>query len=229
MSGPGRDRTVTTRNPTGARGVDGPEMTAHTRIPAIISVSVVALAGCGGGGHRSRGESTRGAATPVASPVGPRDTGNLACHESIDLRRPAATGMHVVLGVVALPTAPAYSALQTGRTGMHGRLRLFAKTGLVIKPHVRFALEVPAALRGRMAIAWGNAGDPPPQGRFVVNDCGRGARTGSKWLVYAGGYYVSRPGCMPLVVIAHGRRRRVRIGLGAPCPGQKPPPQPTQT
>ena len=39
MSGPGRDTTVTTRNPSGARGVDSPEMTARTRIPAIISVS----------------------------------------------------------------------------------------------------------------------------------------------------------------------------------------------
>ena len=88
---------------------------------------------------------------------------------------------------------------------------------------------LPAALRRRMAIAWGNAGDPPPRGRFTINDCGRGETTASKWLVYAGGYYVSRAGCMPLVVIAHGRRRRVRIGLGAPCPGQKPPSQPTQT
>lgn len=192
-------------------------------------IVAVALAGCGGGGRRPHPATTPVADTPVRRTPPSRDTGNLVCHENIDLTRPATTRMQVILGVVALPTAPAYGALQTARTGMHGRLRLFAKTGLVIKPHTRFALEVPAALRGRMAIAWGNAGDPPPRGRFVIGDCGRGETIGSKWLVYAGGYYVSRPACMPLVVVARGRRRRVRIGLGAPCPGQKPPPQPTQT
>jgi hypothetical protein len=199
------------------------------KILTVLIVSGVALVGCGGGGRRSHGVTTTATGTAVRSSAPPRDTGNLACDEDIDLRRPGSTGMHVVLGVVALPTAPAYGALQTSRTGMHGRLRLFAKTGLVIKPHTTFELEVPAPLRGRMAIAWGNAGDPPPRGRFIISDCGRGETTGSKWLVYAGGYYVSHAACMPLVVVAHGRRRRVRIGLGAPCPGQKPPPQPTQT
>jgi len=157
------------------------------------------------------------------------DTGRLVCNESIGLRRPGSTGLHTVLGVVALPTAPAYTALQTSRTGMHGRLRLFAKTGLLIKPRTRFELRVPAALTRRMAISWGNAGDPPPRSRFVVDDCGRGTTTGSRWLVYAGGFYVSHPACVPLEVIANGRRARVRIGVGTPCPGQRPPLGPTQS
>lgn len=181
------------------------------------------LAGCGGGGHGSRHTTTT-----VASVVTSADTGRLVCDEDIGLTRPGSTGLRTVLGVVALPTAPEYGALQTSRTGMRGRLRLFAKTGLVIRPHTRFELRVPAGLTRRMAISWGNAGDPPPRSRFVVNDCGRGETTGGRWLAYAGGYYVSRVGCVRLVVVAGGRRRQVRLGLGAPCPGQRPPPQPTQ-
>jgi hypothetical protein len=194
-----------------------------------ISVAVVAaaavLTGCAGGGHGPTHSTT----TTVASSAAPPDTGSLVCNQAIDLRHPGSTGLHVVLGVVALPTAPAYEALQTSRTGMHGRLRLFAKTGLVIKPHTRFELVLGARQRRRMAISWGNADTSPPRGRLIVNDCGRGETTGSKWLVYAGGYYVSHPACLPLVVVAGGRRQRVRIGVGAPCPGQRPPAGPSQT
>ena len=185
------------------------------------------LAACGGGTH---GPDLATVSTTVAAPAPtPTDTARLVCNQNIDIRSPGSTGLHTVLGVVALPTAPGYEALQTSRTGMHGRLRLFAKTGLVIKPRTRFELRVPAALTSRMAISWGNAGGTPPRSRFVVDNCGRGTATGSRWLVYAGGYYVSHPACVPLEVVADGRRARVRIGLGTACPGQRPPLGPTQS
>jgi hypothetical protein len=193
-------------------------------LAVLVAAAASALAGCGGGGHRVH-ETT----TAATSSAAPDDTATLACDDDIDSRRPGSTGLHVVLGVVALPTAPAYGALQTSRTGRHGRLRLFAKTGLVIKPHATFALVVPAALRRRMAIGWGNGATSPPRGRLMVGGCGHGQTASSRWLVYAGGYYVSHPACLPLLVQAHGQSRRVRIGLGAPCPGQHPPPQPTQS
>jgi len=192
-------------------------------IPALLAC-IVLLVGCGGGGHGSRLTSTT-AATSAAD----HDVKQLACHESIGRSRPGASGLRVVLGVVALPIAPRYGALQTARTGMHGRLRLFAKTGLLIKPGATFELVVPAALRRRMALGWGNADEGAPSGRMIVGGCGRGETTGAKWLAYAGGYYVSRPACLPLVVVAARRRRTVRIGVGAPCPGQRPPRGPTQT
>jgi hypothetical protein len=47
-------------------------------------------------------------------------------------------------------------------------------------------------------------------------------------LDYAGGYYVRDPVCAPLIVAAHRQRRRVRIGVGKACPGQRRPPEPTQ-
>lgn len=187
-----------------------------------------ALAGCGGHAQGSS-HHAKTVASSASTPAAARDTASLACSQSIDLTRPGSAGLQVVLGVVALPTAPEYVALQTARTGMHGRLRLFAKTGLIIKPHSRFELVVPAGLRRRMAVAWGNAGDVPPSGRLIVNDCGRADTTGSRWLVYAGGYYVSHPSCVSLVVVANARRRRVRIGVGMACPGQRPPPKPTQS
>ena len=195
------------------------------RLFGVVAVaSVLILAGCGSAGDGS----THTTATAVAAPAADHEVKRLVCDESIDRARPGAAGFQVVLGVVALPTAPRYEALQTARTGMHGRLRLFAKTGLLIKPRTRFELVVPAGLRRRMALFWGNANEGAPSSRLVVDDCGRGLPTGSKWLVYAGGYYVSHPACAPVDVVAGGHRRRVAIGVGAPCPGQRPPQRPTQ-
>ncbi len=203
--------------------------------PAIVGTVLLAACGGanrdsgggrgGGGGHGSPAQAHVTSAARAAD----HDAKRLACHESIGLDRPGANHLHVVLGVVALPAAPGYGALQTTRTGMHGRLRLFAKTGLLVKPRTSFRLVVPAGLRGRMALDWGNAGEGAPSSRFIVDGCGRGETTGSRWLAYAGGYYVAHPMCASLVVVAKDRRRRVRIGLGAPCAGQRPPPQPTQS
>jgi len=51
---------------------------------------------------------------------------------------------------------------------------------------------------------------------------------GAHWLVFPGGYWVHRPLCLPLLVTAHGETERVRIGVGAACPGQEPPPEPSR-
>jgi hypothetical protein len=46
------------------------------------------------------------------------------------------------------------------------------------------------------------------------------------WLVYAGGYTVSEPACVSLVVKAGQTQQTVRIGVGTACPGQALPPPP---
>ena len=44
------------------------------------------------------------------------------------------------------------------------------------------------------------------------------------WLHFAGGYWVSKPMCLPLIVQTAGRRQQVMVGIGTSCPGQSPPP-----
>ena len=135
--------------------------------------------------------------------------------------------MRTVLGVVALPASPQMRrALQTARVGARdSATHMFAKWGLVIRPGARFRLIVPRRLRDRLSLIWGNANEGHRGTTIVVNGC-RGPRD-AKWLAYAGGYYVRRPMCAPLVIAAHGRRQRVLIGVGKACPGQGPPPQPS--
>lgn len=152
----------------------------------------------------------------------------LPCRDTIGAQRPW-QGLTVVLGVVGLPASPHMAqALQTALTGSRDpAARLFAKQGLVVRAGTRFDLLVPARLRDRLSIGWGNAGGGHVGSTIRVAAC-RAGRNGG-WLAFAGGYYVRSPMCAPLIVDARGMRRRVWIGIGKACPGQRPPPPPTQT
>ena len=104
-----------------------------------------------------------------------------------------------------------------------GALRLFAKTGLVIRPGTEFELIVPARITSRLSIGWGNPGTP--RHRVVVNNC---PNPGGGWLACAGGFWIDHPACVPIIVRAGSRQQRVRIGVGRACPGQRPPQGPSQ-
>lgn len=178
-------------------------------------LATLALAACGAG---SAPHGHNGAATSRVR--------QLPCHEFIDAQPPLGPG-RVVLGVVLLPASPPVRrALQTARVASHDpKAGLFAKWGLVIRAGARLRLIVPPRLASRVSIGWGNANEGHRGTTIVVGGC-TGPR-GARWLAYAGGYYVRHPICAPLIVVAHRQRRRVRIGVGKACPGQRPPPEPT--
>jgi hypothetical protein len=150
---------------------------------------------------------------------------NVSCRDAIGALPAPPPEMEVVLRVVALPTAKAYSyALQTSRTGeTQSVARLFAKTGLVVNGASRAELSVPPEARGQLEIGWGSPGHPAQ--RIVVPPCG----DAGEWLAWAGGYFVPEVGCVPLDVTVGGTTRQVSIGVGAPCPGQQPPPEPSES
>lgn len=187
-----------------------------TRRSAATAAACLLLTGCTSGHAHAPPKpatpSTLTASTPVA--------GKLRCGNPIDTHAPPA-GFEVVLGVVALPSSPSHPALQTIHTGEgHGPRRLFAKTGLIIRSRTTFELIVPAQVADHMSIGWGGAPATPGH-RVVVSNCTTTAD--SRWLAYAGGYWIDRPACVPLIVKVGTRQQQVRIGLGAPCPGQQPP------
>ncbi len=212
----------------------------------VVVAMTAAMAACGGSpkptsnstARQSTETATLTGGRPVPSATSGHTSGHpggipasgvrgLPCREFI-ATQPPAHNMRVVLGVVALPTSPHLPlALETARSNMHDRAaRLFAKSGLVIRARARLRLIVPDGLRSRFSIGWGNAGEGHRGTTIVVDACT--GPPGAKWLVYAGGYYVRDPFCASLIVAAHRQRRRVRIGVGKACPGQRPPPQPTQ-
>ncbi len=199
---------------------------------ALVTAAVIAmlLAACASGIVRSSTGKTGpavtsghpsarpdGRSTPSATPVG---ESVLLCSTGIAVTDAQVAPLQVVLGVVALPVSPGYPALQTSLTT--GPRRLFAKTGLVIRPGTRFVVIVPAPFTSRLSIGWGT-----PSQRVIVSNCaspGGGAR-----LAYVGGYWIDHPACVPIIVSAGGRQQEVHIGLGQACPGQLPPQGPSQS
>jgi hypothetical protein len=180
---------------------------------AIVAAGVL-LAACGGGGHHK---------SQVVSQRSP----SLACDQSIDTRPPL-PDYTVLLGVVALPIAPKATALQTATSGLSDpSARLFSKAGLQIKTGTRFELAVPRAWAGRVRFFWGNA-PARPVPRLVVS-CHPYPGDPSGWLAYPGGFWLPHPACVPLVIKTGTRSQRVQIGIGTPCPGQRPPRAPTQS
>jgi hypothetical protein len=126
-------------------------------------------------------------------------------------------GSTVVLGAVALPTK---QVLQTAASGDVAR-PLWAKQGLIVAIGKDFELRVADAWRGRLAFAWSQS-VRDPVGSIRVPSCA--SRGGCPWLAFTGGYFVSEPACVAVVVSAGGDEQRVEIGIGAPCAGQAPAP-----
>jgi hypothetical protein len=173
---------------------------------------------------RSDAPSTTQPNGPSTSSATPAAESVLDCGNYIDGHAPPAS-FQVVLGVVALPASPRYAALQTSLSGAgNGALRLFAKTGLVIRPGIEFELIVPARFTSRLSIGWGSPGTPSH--RVVVNNC---PNAGSEWLAYAGGYWIDHPACVPVIVKVGSKQQQVHIGVGGACPGQRPPQGPSQS
>jgi len=183
----------------------------------VIAVLVVILLTGAGGRHHApshRGRPPTTSARPVASHAAGGWT--LPCEERVGTQSPPRS-MRVVLGVVALPASPGEPhALQTARSGP----RLFAKWGLWVRSGAHFALIVPASLRRRLSMTWGNAGEGNHGSRLIDLGCAAGR---ARWLNFVGGYWVTHPMCATVIVAADRERRRVRIGIGTPCPGQRPP------
>jgi hypothetical protein len=131
-------------------------------------------------------------------------------------------GMHSMLGRVGLPTGrPLQLGIGNGTTAWPR----YAKNGLMVQRAKPFELIVPEAWRNRLRLSWGQA---PLATRIRVQGCPASV-PGEKWLAFAGGFYAKAPGCMPVIVRAGAEERRVRIGVGARCPGQTapvPPPNP---
>lgn len=128
----------------------------------------------------------------------------------------------IVFDRVALPTGRALQANRSRDSDPAGRL--FAKSGLFVRPGASFDLVVPDEWRGRVTLGWGGK----QGGHLRVPACRpTGTIDPPVWLAYAGGYWVPEPACVSVVVRTGQAEETVRIGVGASCPGQEPPPTPS--
>lgn len=192
-----------------------------SRFGVVVVAALCLLAGCSIGAREvspsPTGVSTAPKTSTPALTIAP--FASLDCAAAIDTVPKPQEGYEVVLGVVALPTAAVTEALQTTRTD-GPPARYFAKRGLLTSGSFELAVVGPSALDG--AVGWGSFS------RFAralsVPDCHKNSST---WQVYAGGFETSKTGCLTVRVTTATHSEDVQIGVGASCPGQKPPPEPS--
>jgi hypothetical protein len=130
----------------------------------------------------------------------------LECATTIDSVDEPPEGYRTVLDVAALDG----TELEVNEVGS-GDDRYYAKTGLLVRAGQSFVLEVPEAQRGAMSIDWGSLEERTWERSVPACD------SDASWLVFAGGYRVREPGCLPLRVRQGEREEEVEIGVGAPC------------
>ncbi len=74
----------------------------------------------------------------------------------------------------------------------------------------------------KAGMRWGNMNGEAASPVFAGGPC-----EGNQWLVYAGGFFVAEPGCASFVVRVGVTAQHIDVGVGAPCSGQRPPPEPS--
>jgi hypothetical protein len=186
----------------------------------ILAAAAIGLSGC-------TSATDHAVPAPTAQPAPSPGPVSLSCVNGMgaNLR---ALGMQPVLGVVALPISPQSAALGTGRLGDSALPRLFAKSALVVRSGSSFRLQASPDSPSGLAFSWNphETGEPSPTRSLVVSHCR--ASSSSRWLAFIGGYYIDRASCVSLTVSTSTGTRRVKLGVGAPCRGQRPPVGPSQ-
>ncbi|ONH26099.1 hypothetical protein BL253_25405 [Pseudofrankia asymbiotica] len=122
----------------------------------------------------------------------------------------------IVAGDVALPTRVQLQANRDTNLPASDPRAYFAKYGLLVRAGVAVDLALASNLANEAAIGWGR-GEP---GLVVHVPACPAHGNGVTWVVFAGGYYVNTPRCLPVEVHTPAGRESVSIGAGAPCPGQ---------
>jgi hypothetical protein len=189
--------------------------------PVVLGAIVAACSSGSGGVTASPTASTTVTASVTAAP----ETAELRCQDAIDTPASPPEGFTPVLDVVALPAGSGPSGfLEVRPSGEDDpRMRLFAKTGLVVRAGSHFALRVAGEGAPGAWIGWGSPGRPVT--RLTVDGCG----DGRGWLAFAGGYWVTDPTCVPLIVDTGGRQQRFDVGVGAACASKEPERVPPDT
>lgn len=145
------------------------------------------------------------------APSVPAGTAQVPCGSSIAAESDPPTSYQVIAHDVAVPTI-VLQASESGETDP--ALHLFAKWGLVVRAGVAVDLQVAPGWEDRARIGWGRPGSPAVAVHVPACPVPSGQAV---WLHFAGGTWVARPACVPLMIRSQGQETQVRLGVGVPC------------
>jgi hypothetical protein len=158
-----------------------------------------------------------GLATTAASSYTVSSVGGLGCSQSLNLMN--SVGSHtsaqrLVLGRVWVPKSTVVLGWpRIANLNGHDR---FIKFGIGVTPGSPVTLEVPPAARTTYALYFNSSATVVADGPKAVqfDPC---SRKEGPFTVWTGGYLVSHPACVPLIVRVGSRMARVSLALGRGC------------
>jgi hypothetical protein len=192
-------------------GNDHTEAVLRSVILGILGVCVLAACGHHNSPKADRPPSSRASVTDDGT--GAKAEHQLDCAAHILAHGPSPS-YRVVLGAVALQVWPETGVLQTSSDHTGGVPRLFAKTGLLVRPGVSSTITVKAPSHRVARIGWRN-GYITPTRRLQIPACP--ADGTSRWLAFPGGYWVDRPTCVEVTVHTRGDTEPEHVAVGARC------------
>ena len=174
----------------------------------LVIILAVLLAGCSGGGDRPEDE---------------RVESEVPCEHAIDTWIPPIDDDDLLHGSVVHGSSGGFIALpdpghqlQLGRSAPEGsgyEGYRFSKFGLVVRRDRLVSLEVVDAADDAV-LKFGSSGDFAPSHALRVGPC---PAVSGEWVAFAGGVWVSAPGCVELVASYDDEAVRVRLPVGAAC------------
>lgn len=183
----------------------------------LIAALVLAGTGCSSGPtSATRASPTPSAAAPITSAT---SSALLLCRDIIGSANVPDPKLTVAFDQVALPTRGVVQA-SWFPAEPDPSARWFAKVGLYVARRSSFELIVPPEWIGRLSIGWGSPAERTTH--LYVTGCSA-SQAETAWVVFAGGFWVGEPACVPLIVRAGDREQLLDIGVGAACPGQAAP------
>ncbi|WP_406279988.1 hypothetical protein [Embleya sp. NBC_00896] len=191
----------------------------RVRAVAALTCLLLSTIACGsdrsdrsGGNDDTPAKRVRGAEpTEIADP-GPAPLLMVNCLHAINAAPGPSSTYTTFLGDVAFETD---RTLQTSRAeGTEYPHRLFAKSGVAVRDGAVVDIQVVPDPDNGTSVAWGSPG--PFADLLRIPGCTTGSTT-DKWMAFPGGFYVDKPGCVTLIVRAHGEQTRVHIPVGAAC------------
>lgn len=192
----------------------------HPRAMLLCAAMALACACCSRGGDHSDGQQsvptspTAGSTSALPSHASVGTAADFGCASFIDHVAAPPEGYQIFADAVALNVDPTQMTLPGRRNAGDG---YFVKTGLLIRPAQATLVSVAPNVADKVTIGWGTVRAEDDATALVIPVCPGPTNAGSQWLVYAGGFYVDRAVCVPLLVRSRDLAVTARIPVGAPC------------
>ena len=184
------------------------------RVATVGTAVLLALSACGGS-PAPRPSAPQPTTAPTLGPGGspaprPGRSSGPDCADPAGQADTPDASYRTLLGVVAVPSGRTLEVAPSGRSSP----RLFAKWGLLVRTGQTVQVSVGDGWASRARVGWGSGVEPAASVRITA--CPQGSAP-QPWTAFAGGTWLDKAACVPLVIRAGGRSVRLRMPVGVSC------------